>query len=157
LAKKQKQDDGAVCRNRKALFRFHILEQLECGIALRGTEVKSLREQSASLAEAFARIEKGEVWLVKFHIPAYSHGHTAAHDPTRPRKLLLHAREVRKLIPKIEQKGQTLVPLRVYFNARGLAKVTLALAKGKTFSDKRETMKTRDDKRDMDRAAQRRR
>ena len=157
MSKKPTPDDRAVCRNRRAAFRFQILEKIECGVVLQGTEVKSLRARAASLEEAYARIEEGEIWLIKFHIASYKFGHCREHDPTRKRKLLLHRREIRKLKPKIEQRGLTLVPLRVYFNERGIAKVTLALAKGKTFADKREAIRARDDKREMNRAIRRRR
>ena len=148
---KQSQSDNTICRNRKARFRFHILEKFECGIALRGTEVKSLRERSCSLEEAYARLERGELWLIGFHIAAYRHGHTTNHDPLRRRKLLLHARELRRLRPKVEQRGLTLVPLQVYFNERGLAKVSVALARGKKLVDKRQDHKARDHAREIER------
>lgn len=154
---KKRTTDNTICRNRKATFRFEILEKLECGLVLQGTEVKSLRTQSASLDESYARLSDGELWLIDFHIAPYKHGHTGGHEPRRPRKLLAHAREIRKLTPRIVQKGLTLVPLRVYFNDRGIAKVTLALARGKAVRDKRQDLKARDDRRDMDRAARRRR
>lgn len=142
--------------NRKANFRFEILDRIECGVVLRGTEVKSLRTGQGSLEESFARIEGGELWLRGFHIPPYEHGNVQNHDPLRPRKLLLHKREIAKLAPKLMVRGLTLVPLKLYFNERGLAKVTLGLAKGKTHGDKRQAMKTRDAKREMDRAMRRR-
>ena len=147
--------DTTVCRNRKATFRFEVLEQFECGIVLRGTEVKSLRNKNASIEEAYARLEDGELWLIGSHIAAYSSAHAQNHEPLRRRKLLLHAREIRKLRPQIEQKGRTLVPLRVYFNERGIAKVSVALARGKTLGDKRRTLQTREHKREMDRALHR--
>ncbi len=146
-----------ICRNRKAGHRFEILEQIECGIALRGTEVKSLRDRAASLEEAYARIERGEIWLIGCHIAAYTHGHTLNHDPLRRRKLLLHARQIRKLKPKVEQRGLTLVPIRLYFNDRGIAKLALALARGKRVADKRQALKTREHKQEIDRAIRRRR
>ncbi len=142
-------------RNKKASHKYEILEKLECGVVLRGTEVKSLRVGSASLDEAYARIDGEELWLIGFNIPPYAQGNVQNHEPTRPRKLLLHKREIRKLLPKVLQRGQTLVPLRVYFNERGLCKVTLALARGKTHGDKREDMKKKDQKREMDRAMRR--
>ena len=154
---KQRAADNTVCRNRKATFRYEILQTLECGIVLLGTEVKSLRERTASLDEAYARISRGELWLVNFHISSYRFGHTTNHDPKRRRKLLLHARELRKLKPIAEQEGKTLVPLQVYFNARGLAKVTLTVARGKKVADKRQALKTRDDQREIQRAMRRRR
>ena len=147
--------DNTICRNRKAAYRFQIIEELECGIVLLGTEVKSLRARTASLEEAYARIENDELWLIKFHVAAYEYGNTQNHDPLRRRKLLVHARELRKLRPKVEQRGLTLVPLRVYFSQRGLVKVTIALAHGKTSRDKRQDIKQRDHKREMDRAMRR--
>jgi SsrA-binding protein len=149
--------DRTVCRNRKATHRFHILEKIECGIALVGTEVKSLRERDASIEEAYARIENDELWLVGCHIAAYKFGHTRNHEPQRRRKLLLHAREIHKLKPKTEQKGLTLVPLAIYFNERGIAKVSLGLAVGKKVADKRQDLKARDHKREIDRAMRRKR
>ncbi|HNQ22424.1 MAG TPA: SsrA-binding protein SmpB [Phycisphaerae bacterium] len=154
--KKAPAPDTTVCRNRRASHRFHVLEQLDCGIVLLGTEVKSLRERQASLEEAYARILDEELWLIGFHIAPYRHGQTGAHDPLRRRKLLLHARELRKLRPKVEQRGLTLVPLRVYFSPRGLAKVTLGLARGKSGADKRQDLKAREDRREMERAQRRR-
>jgi len=143
-------------RNRRARFRFELLEQTECGLVLKGTEVKSLREGQGSLEEAFARIRDGELWLCGFHIPPYTHGNVHNHDPVRARKLLLHKREIRRLGIKLTLRGLTLVPLDVRFNARGIAKVTLALARGKKAPDKRETLKQRDAKRDIQRAMRRR-
>src|SRR3989304_9418629 len=107
--------DDTVCRNRKATFRFEILEQFECGIRLRGPEVKSLRDRNASIDEAYARIEDDELWLIGSHIAAYAFADAQNHDPLRRRKLLLRAREIRRLRPRVEQKGLTLVPLRIYF------------------------------------------
>ena len=149
--------DTTVCTNKKATFRFELLDRLDCGIVLHGTEVKSLRTQSASLDESYVRIERGELWLIDFHIAGYKFGHTKTHEALRRRKLLVHAREMHKLKPRVEQKGLTLVPIRVYFNERGLAKVTIALARGKRLGDKREALKKRDQQREMDRAARRRR
>lgn len=156
MAKRQS-SDNSVCRNRKATFRFEILEKLECGLILRGTEVKSLRERACTLEEAYARLEGGELWLIGLHISPYSHGHSAGHDPLRRRKLLLHRREIAKIRPKVEQRGLTLVPLRIYFNERGFAKVTIGLARGKRMADKRQDMKTRDHEREMDREIRSRR
>ena len=144
--------DRTICRNRKARFRYEILDTVECGIVLLGTEVKSLREQSASIDEAYARIERGELWLVDCHIAAYKFGHTANHEPTRRRKLLVRSRELGRLRPKVEQKGLTLIPVRIYFSDRGLAKVSIALVRGKRIADKRQDLKSRDHKREMDRA-----
>lgn len=144
-------------RNKKASFKFEILEKIECGIVLRGTEVKSLRAGGASLEEAYARVEGEEIWLVGCNIPPYKQGNVMNHEPTRPRKLLMHKQEVRKLIPKVTQRGQTLVPLRIYFNERGICKVTLALARGKTHGDRREDMKRKDQSREIERAMRKRR
>ena len=152
---KRRPPDNTICRNRKACFRFHILEEIECGILLLGTEVKSLRARDASLEESYARIEDNELWLIKCHISAYKSSHTQDHDPIRRRKLLVHARELAKLRPKVEQRGLTLVPLRLYFNDRGLAKVTLGLARGKAAWDKRQAIKAREHKREMERAIRR--
>ncbi len=149
--------DNSVSRHRKAGFRYEILEQFECGIVLRGTEVKSLRDKNSSIEEAYARIEDGELWLIGSHIAAYSFAHSLNHEPLRRRKLLIHAREIRKLRPQVEQKGLTLVPLHIYFNDRGIAKVSVALCRGKTLGDKRRTLQTREHKREMDRALYRKR
>ena len=142
-------------QNRKARFRFEFLETIECGIVLRGTEVKSIRTGGGSLEEAFAHLQGAEIWLRGFHIPPYEHGSVRNHEPLRPKKLLLHKREVLKLKPKLIQQGLTLIPANLYFNDRGIAKLTLALARGKTHSDKRQDLKKRDDKREMDRAMKR--
>lgn len=116
-----------------------------------------MREKSASIEEAYARLDENEVWLIGCHITQYSHDQSTTHEPIRKKKLLLHTREVRKLRPKIEQHGLTLIPLKMYFNDRGIAKVTLALVKGKSMGDKRQTLKSREAKRDMDREMRRRR
>ena len=146
-----------VCRNRKATFRFEILEHIECGIILLGSEVKSLREKAVSLEEAYARIESDGVWLVGCHIAPYLQAHAQNHEPLRKRKLLLHSSQLRKLRPKLEQKGFTLTPLSVYFNERGIAKVDIALAKGKNVRDKRETLKKRETSREIEREIRKRR
>lgn len=138
--------------NRKASFKFELLDLFECGIVLLGTEVKSLRQGQGSLDEAYALIQGGEIWLRGFHIPPYEHGNVLNHEPTRKRKLLLHAREIKKIKPKLELRGFTLVPIKVYFNDRGLAKVTIAVARGKAHADKRDSLKKRDAKREMERA-----
>lgn len=148
--------DPAICTNRKARFRYEILEKLECGVVLQGSEVKSLRDRQASIEEAYCRVEKGELWLIGAHIAPYSHARTQVHEPNRQRKLLVHRAELRKLLPKVEQKGLTLVPLKLYFNDRGIAKITIGLARGKTHSDKRQSLKERDHKREMDRATKHR-
>lgn len=153
--KKKPQDDRTICRNRKAHFQFEIIERLECGIVLVGTEVKSLRDGNASINEAFARIEGDELVLIGFHIASYKHGSTNSHDPDRRRRLLVHKRQLAKLKPALTQKGLTLVPLRAYFNERGIAKVELALARGKTHGDKRQDIRKRDAKREIDRMTRR--
>lgn len=141
-----------VAENRKARHDYFIEETLEAGIALRGTEVKSLRLGRASLQDSFARVENGEVVLYNMHISPYDFGNRFNHDPKRARKLLLHKSEIRKLIGRTKQRGYTLVPLRVYFSPRGLAKVELALAKGKRAYDKRQDMAERDARREIERA-----
>lgn len=141
--------------NKKARFNFVILERIEAGIALVGTEVKSLRNGDASIAESFARIDQGRATLHNFQIQPYKQAGPFNHDPKRVKSLLLHRREIAKLASKIQIKGQTLVPLRVYFNARGRAKVELALARGKAHHDKRQDLRARDDRREMARATRR--
>jgi SsrA-binding protein len=140
-----------VCVNRKALHNYHIEERLEAGIVLAGTEVKSLREGRVNLNDSYARIKNGEMYLVGAHISPYSFGNLLNHDPKRERKLLLHKREIKRLTGKVAEKGYTLVPLSIYFNDRNLAKVEIALAKGKTLVDKREEIKRRDEKRILER------
>ncbi len=137
-----------VAENRKARFNYTIEDVYEAGLALQGTEVKSLRFGEGSIAESYAEIKDGQVWLVNANIPEFSHGNRFNHEPKRPRKLLLHEREINKLFGAVERKGMTLVPLSIYFNSRGRAKVELALAKGKQAQDKRQTMKDRDWQRD---------
>ena len=137
-----------VAENRRARFDYFIEETVEAGIALSGTEVKSLRGGEGSIAESYAEVRGEEVWLVNANVPEFSHGNRFNHEPKRPRKLLLHAREIEKLVGAVERKGMTLVPLSVYFNSKGRAKVELALAKGKQTHDKRQTIKERDWQRD---------
>lgn len=140
-----------VAENRRARFNYHIDETFEAGIALTGTEVKSLRFGEGSIAESYAEVKNGETWLINSNVPEFSHGNRFNHEPKRPRKLLLHRREVDRLQGAVERKGMTLVPLSIYFNGRGRAKVELALAKGKNTADKRQTIKERDWKRDQQR------
>jgi SsrA-binding protein len=142
--------------NRKARHEFEILEDVEAGIALTGSEVKSLRSGRASLDEAYAYIDRDEAWLRDFTIQPYEQAGYSQHEPKRPRKLLLHRREIRKWTSKVVQRGFTLVPLAVYFNERGIVKVQIALARGKNVADKRESIKKRDQQRDIDRALRRR-
>jgi SsrA-binding protein len=136
-----------IADNRRARFEYLVIETFEVGVALLGTEVKGIREGRANLTDSFARVEGGEVWLYSVHINPYSHRGYSNHDPTRRRKLLLHRREIRKLIGRTTEKGLTLVPLRMYFK-RGRVKVLLALAKGKKLHDKRETIRKREVDRD---------
>jgi SsrA-binding protein len=138
----------SVARNPKATHDYHILETVEAGIVLRGTEVKSLRAGKASIKEAWAQLRQGEVWLEGVHITPYEQGNRWNHDPVRTRKLLLHRREIERLIGAVEQQGRTLVPLELYFE-RGKAKVLLGLAKGKLAHDKRETLKRKIADREM--------
>jgi len=138
--------------NKRARFDYQILDRYEAGIALTGTEVKSLRAGKASLEGAYARIQDGEVWLIGCNISTYDAGNVNNHEPLRPRKLLLHKHQIRRLESRVRERGLTLVPLRIYFNERGLAKVELALARGKALHDKREQIKARDQQREMARA-----
>ena len=137
-----------VAENRRARYEYFIEDTLEAGIALTGTEVKSLRFGEGSIAESYAEVKNGEVWLVNANVPEFSHGNRHNHVPKRPRKLLLHDREIARLTGAVERKGMTLVPLSVYFNGRGRAKVELALARGKNNADKRQVTKDRDWQRD---------
>lgn len=143
--------------NRKARYNYDPLETLEAGIALTGSEVKSLRAGRASLDEAYAFIRNGELFLLDCHISPYPNAGYAQHDPVRPRKLLVHRRELKRLLTKVTQKGLTLVPLSLHFSERGLVKVDVALARGKTHEDKRETIRRREQQREMDRELRRRR
>jgi len=140
-----------VAENRRARFDYFVEERIEAGIALTGTEVKSLRHGEGSIAESYATVDGDEVWLINSHIPEYSHGNRLNHQPRRARKLLLNSREIDKLHGAVTRQGLTLVPLSLYFNGRGRAKVELAIARGKKVHDKRETIKQRDWKRDQQR------
>ena len=140
-----------VAENRRARFEYFLDEIFEAGIALTGTEVKSLRFGEGSIAESYAEVKGEEVFLVNANIPEFSHGNRHNHEPKRPRKLLLHEREINRLRAGVAREGMTLIPLSVYFNARGRAKVELALARGKKLHDKRETIKDRDWKREQGR------
>jgi SsrA-binding protein len=144
--------EKVVATNRKAFHDYHVEERLEAGIVLKGTEVKSLREGQVNLKDSYASVDHGELVLHHCHISPYSHGNIMNHDPVRPRKLLLHRKEINKLLGKTQQKGLTLVPLRIYFSPRGLAKVELALAKGKKLYDRREAIKAREVGREVERA-----
>jgi SsrA-binding protein len=140
-----------VATNRQARFRYELLERWETGIALQGSEVKSLREGKANLKDAYALVRDGEVWLYNAHIAPYGPAARDGHDPERPRKLLMHKREIERLIGKTHERGLTLVPTRLYFSGPR-AKVELALARGKEQRDKRETIRERDQSREMERA-----
>ncbi len=150
--KKVEKTDKVVATNRKAFHDYAIEEKLEAGIVLKGTEVKSLREGKVNLRDSYASVDRGEVILHNCHINPYSHGNIMNHDPLRPRKLLLHRKEINKLLGKAQQKGLTLVPLRIYFTQRGVAKVEIALARGKKQYDRRETIKQREAGREVERA-----
>ena len=149
--KKRKAAPGDVATNRQASHRFEFLDKLEAGIVLQGTEVKALRSGSAQLKDGYASIRDGEMWLHNVHIPPYAPASRDNHDPERPRKLLLHRREIERLIGRVNERGLTLVPTRIYF-AGPRAKVEIALARGKDRFDKREAIKKRDTQREMQRA-----
>ncbi|MDO7844368.1 SsrA-binding protein SmpB [Sphingomonas immobilis] len=140
-----------VAENRRARFDYFIETVYEAGIALTGTEVKSLRSGTGSIAESYAEVKNGQVWLINSNVPEFSHGNRFNHEPKRARKLLLHEREINKMFAAVSREGMTLVPLMIYFNSKGRAKVELALAKGKKDPDKRATIKERDWKREQGR------
>jgi len=148
---KRKAAAGDVARNRQASYRFHLLDTWEAGIQLQGSEVKSMRNGGVQLKDAYATLEEGEVWLRNMHIAPYAHAGRDGHDPERPRKLLLHKREIERLVGQMHQKGLTLVPTRIYFKGP-YAKVELALGKGKDMRDKRRDLKAKDQKREIERA-----
>ena len=149
--KKRKAAPGDVATNRQASYRFELLDRLECGIVLSGTEVKALRSGTAQIKDGYASIRDGELWLYNVHIPPYGPASRDNHDPDRPRKLLAHKREIDRLTGKIQERGLTLVPTRIYF-AGPRAKVEVALARGKDRFDKRESIKAREQRRDVERA-----
>ncbi|HSK92316.1 MAG TPA: SsrA-binding protein SmpB [Euzebyales bacterium] len=144
-------EDRTIAVNRRARYDYEIVEEVEAGLVLTGTEVKSLRDGKASLAQAFATVRRGEVWLVQAHIPEYAFGNRANHDPTRQRKLLLHRREIEQLQEFTQEQGRTLVPLRLYWKD-GRAKILIGLARGKAQHDKRAAIAKRDAERQMQRA-----
>ena len=146
----EKQPIKVVAENRKARHEYNIEDKYEAGIVLAGTEVKSLRMGKANLKDSYARIKNGEVFVYQIHIGAYPFAYFDNHDPLRPRKLLLHDYEIKKLYGKVNEKGYSLIPLRLYFRG-GKAKLSLALARGKQSHDKRETIRRRDQKRELDR------
>jgi SsrA-binding protein len=144
MAKKADPGRKIIAENRKARYAYHIGETFEAGIQLAGTEVKSLRQSKANIAESYVSPERGEMWLINANIPEYLQANRFNHDPRRPRKLLLHRRQVNRLAGAVQREGMTIVPLRLYFNDRGRAKLEIALAQGKKLHDKRETEKARD-------------
>ncbi|GAB4151320.1 MAG: SsrA-binding protein SmpB [Planctomycetota bacterium] len=149
-----KDDNGGfkqIIRNKKAYFTYEIIEKFEAGIELKGTEVKSLREGRVAMGDAFAIVRDSELWLIDLEISAYSHGNINNHEPKRPRRLLMRRSEIKRLYNRVVERGLTMVPLRMYFNPRGWAKVELAIVKGKTIGDKRETIKKREMERDLKR------
>ena len=151
--KKKSADDQSqvICENRKARHKYEILQQVECGVMLIGSEVKSLREGNISLNEAYVRVENREIWLIGADIAEYRQASFWNHKPKRSRKLLVHRRELDKLSTKAFEKGLTLIPLRMYFNARGIVKVMVAVGRGKNLHDKRQTLKDADNKRRLSR------
>jgi SsrA-binding protein len=148
MADPETDEHKTIARNRRARFDYHILETWEAGIVLTGTEVKALRAGKANISDAYAVVNSGEVFLLNLNIPPYEQGNRYNHEPTRTRKLLLHRREIRRMIGAVERQGLTLVALELYFK-RGVAKVALALGKGKQLHDKRATERERDDAREM--------
>jgi SsrA-binding protein len=148
---KKKASPGDVATNRQASYRYELLDKIEAGLVLRGTEVKALREGSAQMKDAYATVRDGELWLHNLHIPPYGPAARDNHEPERPRKLLAHRREIERLMGKIQERGLTLVPTRLYFRG-SRAKVEIALARGKDRFDKRESIRSREQQRDMERA-----
>jgi SsrA-binding protein len=150
-AKKRKAAPGDIASNRQASFRYEFLDKLECGLVLRGTEVKSLREGAVQLKDGYASLRDGELWLHNVHIAPYAPASRENHEPERPRKLLAHRRELERLAGRINERGLTLVPTRMYFSG-SRAKVEIAVARGKDRYDKRQAIKERDTRRDVQRA-----
>ncbi|MEE8437898.1 MAG: SsrA-binding protein SmpB [Candidatus Neomarinimicrobiota bacterium] len=144
-------DVKIIATNRKAYHNYHILDKFEAGLQLTGSEVKSLREGKANIKESYVMVRESQVWLMATHISPYSHTGFQGHDPTRARRLLLHRREIQKLRESLDQKGLTAIPLKIYFNKRGKAKIEIGLAKGKKTYDKKIALKERDIKRETDR------
>jgi SsrA-binding protein len=144
MAKKADPNIRTVAENRKARFSYEVVDTFEAGLVLTGTEVKSLREGHANIQDSYASVEGGEIWLINSHLPEYLQGNRFNHDPRRRRKLLLNKKEMSRLAQAVEREGMTMVPLKIYFNDRGRAKLLLAVARGKKLHDKRETEKQRD-------------
>ena len=151
MAKKKKSDENIAARNRKARHNYFIEDNIEAGIMLQGTEIKSIRNGRSSIEESYASEENGELFLVNAYIPEYQAGGRDQHETRRPRKLLLHKKELVKMINAVNRQGATIIPLSLYFNKRGMLKIDLGIAKGKRQYDKRQTEKNRDWKRDQDR------
>lgn len=149
--KKRKVDAGDVASNRQASYKYELLDRIECGLVLQGTEVKALREGGAQLKDGYVNVSEGELWLQNVHIPPYKPAARENHEPERPRKLLAHRREIERLMAQVKERGFTVVPTRIYFKD-GRAKVEIALGRGKDRFDKRQTIKAREERRDMDRA-----
>ena len=147
-----KKEEKTIAKNRRAFHDFEILETWEAGIELTGTEVRSLRDNHCQLTDCFVLVRGGELWLNNVHIPPFAQGNLANPDPDRKRRLLMHKRQIRYLEEKVREKGLAIVPLKLYFKDNGLVKVEVALARGKKLYDKRESMKERDSKRDIERA-----
>ena len=145
----------AALSNRQAFHEYFIDAKYEAGMVLQGTEVKSLREGKASFNDSYCLLNKGEIWLKSLHIAPYSHGTVNNHDPLRDRKLLLQKREIKKIESKLKEKGYTLIPLKIFFNSKGLAKIEIGLARGKKLYDKRETLKRKEADREMQRQSTR--
>jgi SsrA-binding protein len=154
-AQAKSSDVRPIAQNRKARFEFEILDELECGIVLGGTEVKSLRQGQCSLQEAYAHLRSGELYLIGAHIPEYAHGNVHNHEPVRDRKLLVHRRELRAWEKRVKERGVTMIPLAIYFRG-SLVKVQLGLGKGKKLYDKRASEREKSDRREIDRALSRR-
>ncbi len=152
MGKEKDSFEKAVVTNRKAYHDYFIEEKFEAGIMLQGTEVKSLRDGRVNLQDSYASVKEGQIFLHHCHISPYSHGNLSNHEPLRTRKLLLHRKEINKLLVKTQQQGLTIIPLRIYFSKRGLAKVEIGLAKGKKQHDRRESIKTREASREVERA-----
>ena len=145
-------DEKVISTNRRAFHDYTILETFEAGLVLRGTEVKSLRAGQVNFKDSYATVKQSEMWLLGCHIPPYSHGTDANHDPERDRKLLLHRKEITRLVGKVAERGLTVVPLKLYFKG-GRAKIEIGLARGKKLHDKRATLRERESRREMDKAA----
>lgn len=157
MAEQKPYKSPVVIANKKASFNFQLMESFHAGIMLSGTEVKPLREGKASLNDSFCFFRKGELWIKNLHISEYKYGNYNNHEPLRIRKLLLNKREMQRLQEKVKERGLTIVPVQIYFNERGFAKIEIALARGKKTFDKRESIKERDTKKMMDRALRARR